>query len=249
MCGISTSGDTWCWGNDSDGELGSGGTSSVATLPVMVTGGHHFTQVAVGGHRSCGVEAGGAVYCWGKHFAAYAAPAQALCEIDQHGCDPTPVALAGGLSLHGLTLGSESACGLDGHGAAYCWGTNFSGEMGTGGTSRTEVSAPVAVATSERFAQIDASAGNTCAVTTDHRPFCWGANDMAQIGDGTTVARYVPTPVAGGYRFKSISAGNLTTCGLTVSTVYCWGDGAIGQLGNGTLTWDSPFPVQVNDHP
>ena len=121
--------------------------------------------------------------------------------------------------------------------------------MGTGGASSTDVSAPVAVSTPERFAQIDAAQGTTCAVTPDHRAFCWGVNANGQVGNGGTSAQYVPVAVAGGYRFESISAGHITTCGLTVYTAYCWGFGGAGQIGNGTLTSTNPLPLQVNDHP
>lgn len=57
------------------------------------------------------------------------------------------------------------------------------------------------------------------------------------LGDGTTSNRLVPTPVAGGLAFASVSAGDGHTCGVTVGgAAYCWGFNAFGQLGDGTTT-------------
>jgi alpha-tubulin suppressor-like RCC1 family protein len=120
--------------------------------------------------------------------------------------------------------------------------------MGTGGTSTTEVSAPVAVATSQRFVSIDGAYGTTCALTAAGRAFCWGTNHYGQGGDGTLVDRYVPTPVTGGYVFESISVGANVTCGLTRRTVYCWGFGGWGQLGDGQVGaahWENPLPAEI----
>ena len=46
------------------------------------------------------------------------------------------------------------------------------------------------------------------------------------------------TPVAiAGFKFTSIAAGTLYTCGLTASgAVYCWGWNYAGNLGDGTTT-------------
>jgi hypothetical protein len=45
--------------------------------------------------------------------------------------------------------------------------------------------------------------------------------------------RAVPTPVAGGLHFKSISAGNSGTCGIsTDGFAYCWGWNADSTAGS-----------------
>ena len=47
----------------------------------------------------------------------------------------------------------------------------------------------------------------------------------------------MPVEVAGGLRFRSVSAGAAFTCGVTVEgDGYCWGRNESGQLGDGTLT-------------
>jgi alpha-tubulin suppressor-like RCC1 family protein len=75
----------------------------------------------------------------------------------------------------------------------------------------------------------------TCALAEDRTAYCWGRNRNGQLGDGTTTTRTEPTPVAGGIRFSSISAGRSWTCGIDVQQdAYCWGGGYNGVLGDGS---------------
>jgi alpha-tubulin suppressor-like RCC1 family protein len=84
------------------------------------------------------------------------------------------------------------------------------------------------------------SAGSfTCVVTLAGAVRCCGANDLNQIGDGTTMARNVPTatrsagtPLTG---VAQVAAGGVAACArLTSGAVQCWGANAYGQIGDGT---------------
>ena len=85
----------------------------------------------------------------------------------------------------------------------------------------------------------------TCDIRAGGAAYCWGLNSSGQLGDGTTTNRRVPTPVAGGLTFTSISAGAGHACGVVSGgTVYCWGSNTNGQLGDGTTTGHlTPAPV------
>ena len=102
------------------------------------------------------------------------------------------------------------------------------------------------------FLQLDAGTLHTCGVTTDNRAYCWGNNKYdntplgiygtGQLGDGSTADRRRPVAVAGGLRFRQVSAGSYHTCGVTMDyRAYCWGwngygAGYYGALGDGTTT-------------
>lgn len=75
-CGIAVSGEAWCWGDASSGQLGVApgyietrcGTSAIPCrrLPVRVTGWRVFARISAGqGDHTCGVTLVGNVYCWG----------------------------------------------------------------------------------------------------------------------------------------------------------------------------------------
>ena len=148
-----------------------------------------------------------------------------------------------------VSAGYYHTCGLVTSGAAYCWGSNGSGELGNGST--TDNSTPVAVAGGLRFTALTVGGGHACGLGADGNAYCWGSNGLGNLGsitgescDGTACST-TPVPVSGGHRFQSISAGAYHTCGVVSDgTAYCWGGNRVGELGNGTTT-SGPTPVRV----
>lgn len=83
------------------------------------------------------------------------------------------------------------------------------------------------------------------------RVLAWGSNQVGQVGDGSTVNRTVPTPVAAGVltdklivRVAAGSAHKLVLC--ADGTLAAWGVNDNGQLGEGTLTSSYSTPVPVD---
>jgi len=164
----------------------------------------------------------------------------------------TSAALADGVSqpftVHDVFLSSTVAaggyhtCALLADGAAYCWGSNRSGELGDGTEDNRSV--PTSVSTMLPFVTLTVAESHTCGLTSDGAAYCWGASG-GMIGDGTTESRSTPTPVAGGLDFTAISAGDYHTCGITTDgTAYCWGANSYGMIGDGT-TEDRSTPTPV----
>ena len=150
--------------------------------------------------------------------------------------DPPSPAVAASPVWTQVTVGALHTCALASNGRAYCWGHAESGKLGVGTTS-TNLSTPTRVAGGLQFKQISAGSEHTCAVTTDHKAYCWGANGWGALGDGTIISRSTPVPVAGGRRFERIRAGGQHTCALTAAgKAFCWGGNSYGALGDGTTT-------------
>ena len=63
-CGIAVGGAAYCWGTNSNGRFGNG-TTSDATVPTAVSGGHAFTQLSMSLDHMCGVATDGNAFCWG----------------------------------------------------------------------------------------------------------------------------------------------------------------------------------------
>lgn len=147
-----------------------------------------------------------------------------------------------------ISAGFGGGCFLTTTGAAYCWGYNYDGQLGTGTLDHSEV--PAAVAGGHTFSQISIngtpSGSGACALTPEGQAYCWGANQHGQVGDGTWTQRNVPTPVAGNHVFVQVAVGTgEQTCALTPEgAAYCWGNNEWGQLGTGD-TISRPFPVPV----
>jgi alpha-tubulin suppressor-like RCC1 family protein len=97
--------------------------------------------------------------------------------------------------------------------------------------------------------RVTAGYRHSCGLTSQGQAYCWGANDLGQLGDGSFTERLVPTLVGGALTFAYIKAGDLSTCAVTTTGVaYCWGDNEYGQIGDGTRT-SSNTPVKVAFQP
>lgn len=96
--------------------------------------------------------------------------------------------------------------------------------------------------------QLSLGANHSCLLRDDGTVYCWGDNTDGKLGDGTTIARSVPTAVQGlPTGAVSIGAGEYHTCAvLKDDSVWCWGGNDAYELGLGTNTMtSSPTPVRV----
>jgi len=136
-------------------------------------------------------------------------------------------------------------CAITPAGKAWCWGDGTSGELGT--EMLASSTTPVAVTGGLQFLEIRAGTSFSCGLASNHRAYCWGANQFGQVGIGTTTLRInTPVPVAGGRSFRQLHAGLNHTCAVTFDNVtFCWGQNDTGELGDGTTT-DRRMPVRVH---
>ena len=68
-CGRKTNGTVWCWGSDTNGQLGDGTASTANTLvPAQVGGDADWSQLSANDNYTCGVRAGGHAWCWGLNL-------------------------------------------------------------------------------------------------------------------------------------------------------------------------------------
>ncbi len=147
--------------------------------------------------------------------------------------------------LVSVTAGASHTCGLTSAGAAWCWGSDEFGQVGSDVIAAISL-VPTAVETELRYAAISAGGDHTCAVTGSGELWCWGRNDFGQVGDGSQVNRSLPVLVPSSSDFAAVTAGQDHTCARTEQgTGYCWGRNDNGQLGEGTQT-DRSQPVPVS---
>ena len=94
------------------------------------------------------------------------------------------------------------------------------------------------------FVALAAGDGFSCGLTAQGRAFCWGANQLGQLGSAAAPATcrvdysfqgpcsLNPVAVDSDERFSQITAGDEHACALTRSgSAYCWGYNLSGQLG------------------
>jgi alpha-tubulin suppressor-like RCC1 family protein len=240
-CAITTTGVTYCWGLNADGQLGDGTTTN-RRAPVKVSGGMKFRTVSTGDFHTCGLDQSDKAFCWGRNSNGQLGNRSSTRRL-------IPAGVSDGLTFATLSAGGAHTCAVTPQHKAYCWGWNKYGQLGDGTFSRR--SRPTLVAGGLAFSGVSPGRAHTCGVTTGNVAYCWGWNFYGQVGDGTAgypapVNRPNPTAVSGGLRFDRVLASlNAFTCGITTDDRgYCWGQNLGGYLGDGTLTnRSSPSPI------
>ena len=237
-CGLTSGGQTYCWGSSSNGQVGDNNTTN-RTAPVTVSqGGAVYSAIVGGSSHMCGLSSGQA-WCWGLNSSGQLGNNSTT---DQS----SPVAVQqGGATYVSLTAGGKSTCGLTSGGQAYCWGSNLYGQLGD--SSTVDKLVPVAVQQGGvLYSAIVQGQNHTCASGTNGQTYCWGDNAWGQVGDNTLTQRAVPTAISNSTNFASLksSSGSNTTCGVAVGTTLCWGLNTFNQTGDWTND-NALSPVQA----
>lgn len=240
-CAIEEQRRLYCWGSGDDGQLGETGLLGATRSPVQVAlpQGVDAQAVALGSRHVCILSVDGDAYCWGR------GPARGSADPGSAAAAARPTLVAGGLKFKRIAASDTYTCALSTAGAAYCWGQQQFGRLG----SATESSArPQPVNAAAVFVQITTGPDHACALTADGRAYCWGATRFGRLGNGgdPSAGSSIPVAVQAEVRFNAISAGATHTCAIAVNGAgYCWGDTSSGQIGNGQLNLERTTPAAV----
>jgi alpha-tubulin suppressor-like RCC1 family protein len=238
-CGTA-GGHVVCWGDNSQGQLGDGTTTSsqaavtVADLPTDL-----FPFVVPG--VSCAAQLntqGGGLWCWGGN-----AHGQVGDGTTANRSRPVKLAIE---PLDGEQPVGQLMFAMTDVGDLLCWGTGYCGD----GTARTAVHpTPTKVPLAAQLMSIPVGgAEGACVQLADTSIWCWGSNSHGQVGDGTFTERLVPTALA--LSLEMQSAPYATADGSSFymlnryGEIYAWGRNDRGQLGDGTTT-DRNTPVAI----
>ncbi len=191
--------------------------------------------------------AGGFVQCWGNNLDGQlgnGSTSQAL----------TPQCVVGLPNTRAVAVGAGTfqTCALLADGTTWCWGANDSGELGIGvyGPSASLTAVQVKLPPPP-FKAVTLGVGPhyACVTGQDGSVWCWGANDLGQLGSTTTsscgAVPCAPAPQRAGVSgATTVSAGTDAACALLMGgAVQCWGNNEFGQIGNGTVS--GPLPPSL----
>jgi len=238
-----------CWGANDMGQLGYGHTETIGDDEHPADAGDLglsglATGLATGANHGCARLEEGDVQCWGVNDVGQLG----LGHTETIGDDEDPsdggvVDLSGRVAQQ-IVAGADHTCALLEDGAVRCWGSNLYGQLGHDDDAAIGDDESVAAAGDVPLpgvaVSISAGAAHTCAVIEGGALYCWGANDLGQLGRETedvvgTLTASEPVELQGMAVVELFSGatGEKTCARLESDQVQCWGANDIGQLGTG----------------
>jgi alpha-tubulin suppressor-like RCC1 family protein len=133
------------------------------------------------------------------------------------------------------------------------WGQNGFGQLSNGSSSVSQTPGPTLGidAASTSLIVSGPTAAHACAIVKDGL-WCWGANPLAQLGDGTRLDRQKPvlaiasdaSHLPGGA--GSVAVGKAHTCAIDGDgSIWCWGANQRRQLGRASVAATAMMPLRV----
>ncbi|MBL8923948.1 MAG: hypothetical protein JNJ54_34145, partial [Myxococcaceae bacterium] len=243
-CALISGGGLLCWGDNDNGQIGVGGTSttdvSVGTAPVGLPA---LTEVSAGGDHVCGITGPpGNLWCWGDNANGQLGDNST---IDRR----TPQVVTGLASVTGVAGGTRHTCVTQQAGTAQCWGLNINGQLGDG-TTANRLTPGLVQQLPSAVTVIETGNVSTCVLSSSGARRCWGLDEEGQLGLGTARGLLVPTQVS---LPPVVSVDGSTpefrrghACARFANNdLSCWGENDVGQLGDGTVI-ARPAPVAVS---
>ncbi len=183
-CAALANGDAYCWGGDSQGQLGDGVKGGSTTTAGKVGVVSNVVGIAAHTTSTCAVVKGGSVYCWGRNNRGQLG----VGNNDLYSANPQLV--VGIAGAHQVAVGYLYACAVLTNGQASCWGANEYGKIGNGMVGG-EYTTPQPILQTNVW-QLDLGHSHSCAYLNDGAVRCWGRNNQGQLGTGDTLDSAVP---------------------------------------------------------
>lgn len=189
VCAVARNGALYCWGRNTDAQLGLGISDAQIRTPMRVGNEADYRAVAASMQHSCALRAGGTLVCWGT---------------DQDGSlglgvangarQETPMQVAGDMRYRAVSTNWFHTCALGEDNTLHCFGRNVEGQLGLGDTDARNV--PTRVGSESDWLDLAAGHFHTCGIARARGLLCWGKNDeFFELGLGAEGRRHEPTPV------------------------------------------------------
>lgn len=245
------------WGNNAQGQLGTGNTSLVrsptALLNSGVLVGKTLVSVSAGSGFSLALCADGTVAAWGRNNSGQLG--NNTTNDSSVAVDITNSGVLAGKTVVAVAAGNEHSVALCTDGTVAAWGANGNGQLGNG--TRTSSNVPVAVTRSGVLAgrtvvAIAAGGYFSLALCADGKPVAWGTGGNGQLGNSTlgsesnVPVNVTTTGALAGKLVAAISTGHAHALALcTDGTLVAWGSNNRKECGGASGT-DIQAPVLIS---
>ncbi len=241
---LTSTGTVLAWGNNNDGKLGDGTTTSRSTpATVSLPPDTKITAIATTSDHNLALTSTGTVLAWGENNDKKLGDGTFTSRST-----PVTVNLPPDTKVTAIAAGFDHSLALTSTGTVVAWGENY-GKLGDGTTSSRTAPVTVNLPPDTKITAIAAGDNHSLALTSTGTVLAWGSNSEGQVGDGTTsYKRSAPVNVdlPPGTTITAITGGRSHSLAVTsTGTALAWGENVSGQLGDGT-TANRSTPGTVN---
>ncbi|EFA80011.1 regulator of chromosome condensation domain-containing protein [Heterostelium album PN500] len=238
---ISSDGELFTWGNNSQGQLGHGlnvGKYQSTPRRVETFKSSPIIMISCGGEHSVAVDQSFQIYSWGS--SRYGQLGHGV--LTPQNLPKKIEDFTGGQKVLAIATGYAHTMVLKKSGDLFTFGWNDSGQLGLGNFKNRAV--PMRIETSEivgihgeRITAIAAGHSHSIMCLDNGDIYSWGANSKGQLGHGNIEKSLRPKQIdeLKGKPIIKISCGHFHTVAISeLNSVYCWGQGEHMCLGNGS---------------
>jgi len=174
----------WCWGGSGD-DLHEVVLDGPDANPIVVLEQSDVVQLGVGWKHMCVRTSALEVLCLGDNRSQQIGLPSSVDKQE------TPNAID--VQASDLSVGIHSTCVVSsGAQRVLCWGSNSHGQLGNSLVTMTDTPFTIWNAFPDPVARVFVTSATACAVDSEQRTQCWGANTYGQVGDGSTTDRFAP---------------------------------------------------------
>jgi alpha-tubulin suppressor-like RCC1 family protein len=191
----------------------------IVPLLIPVTGNTCVPDVITAGiGHTCAITPETGLRCWGQNDTGQLGDGSKKANSTL----PVKVKVLDGGEVVQLVSGTKHTCALTAGNEVFCWGLNYSGQLGDGTTTNSNI--PVKVKGLEgTIVSISAGENFTCAVNIANKTMCWGNNSGGQFKNGNTFSTSTPVVANLGSDIKLVSGGQGELQGVTnAGAVQFW---------------------------
>ncbi|MFU8803770.1 MAG: EGF domain-containing protein [Bradymonadaceae bacterium] len=243
-CAIKTDRTLWCWGQNTNYQLGLG-DEETRFVPTRVGEDDDWRHVSIAPTvreheegRACAIKTDDSLWCWGIFYLDGGAHNSVVIDA------PQPF---GQDSWSQVKVGRQGICGIKTDGTLWCWGFTY-----REGLAHSDLLTPgdfISLSDDAGWESLSVGYSHTCAIRGGGELWCWGDNALGQLGQGSILLEnptLFPQPrrVESATDWTAVAASANFTCGIrTDDTLWCWGSDRDGQLGLGTAWYTAPQRV------
>jgi alpha-tubulin suppressor-like RCC1 family protein len=190
---IKTDGTLWTWGENSQGQLGTGNKNSRSVPDQIAAGGNDWKDVYCGAYGShvFAIKNDNSLWAWGNGDNGQIGNGDLVDVLN-------PVRITVGADdWKNINIGFAHTAAVKNDGTLWTWGLNDFGQLGNGTTTRS--ASPIQIILGDNnWKQVSCGRSHTAAVKNDGTLWAWGRNQSGQLGPGNIGTKTTPVQIISG---------------------------------------------------